>query len=62
MIIANRGTLAYTPASHPVIVWFAENYRPFSKTKDFLLLARVEAAGWSKGCDVQFSKVVLRTS
>ncbi len=40
VIIANRGTLAYTPASHPVIVWFAENYRPFSKTKDFLLLAR----------------------
>jgi hypothetical protein len=40
MIVANRLTLAYTPQSHPVLAWFAENYRPFSKTKDFLLLAR----------------------
>jgi hypothetical protein len=40
VIIANRRTLAYTPASHPVIAWFAENYRPFSATKDFLLFAR----------------------
>jgi hypothetical protein len=40
VIIANRGTLAYTPASHPVIAWFAENYGPFSRTKDFLLFAR----------------------
>lgn len=40
LIVVERHILAKTQQGHPVLNWFEENYRPFSTTKKFLLLAR----------------------
>ncbi|MEP7014212.1 MAG: hypothetical protein ABI925_02110 [Verrucomicrobiota bacterium] len=51
LIIVGKNTLAETNPGHPVIHWFKENYRPFSETDLFILLARkggtLEAASTS---------------
>lgn len=40
LVVVEVETMAHTPAQHPIQRWLAENYRPFSRTGPFVLLAR----------------------
>lgn len=40
LAVVDLRTLAQTPPAHPVLKWLKENYRPFSRSESFLLLAR----------------------
>ncbi len=37
LIVVDGLTLANTPRANPVLKWFEENYRPFSKTDKFFV-------------------------